>query len=203
MLKDKNNREKDFPKLLNTLQWISVDHNDISKHLETCFLYTNSDRCFYNILSALIQNNILLPNYKSRYEELHYKYTQVERSFGSVGVGKHVGNFQNFNEQPSEKLSEEKENENSKIDNQFDDNKGSINVTETNDLDSDKKNALKMLIVKAKQKSYKQRFIRRLMLYGLKPNLRVASMKTVFCKKKISVVNIRKKIEGLFDFYLP
>lgn len=77
VLKDRGAREKEFGRLLNTLQWISVDHNDISKHLETCYLYANSDRCFYNVLSALIQNNVLLPNYKSRYEELHYKYTQV------------------------------------------------------------------------------------------------------------------------------
>lgn len=75
--KDRQLREKDFSKLLTTIQWISADHNDISKHIETCYLYTNSDKCFYNILSALIQNNILLPNYKNRYEELHYKYNQV------------------------------------------------------------------------------------------------------------------------------
>lgn len=99
--------------------------------------------------------------------------------------------FQNFTESNNEK-------ENCVSENKCEDeNKGNINVSETNDTkDPEKKNALKMLIVKAKQRSYKQRFIRRLMLYGLKPNLRVASMKTVFCKKKISVVNIRKKIEG-------
>lgn len=103
--------------------------------------------------------------------------------------------MQNFNE-PTEKMDDKENSDGNKIDNQYDDQKGPISVTESNEIDCDKKSALKMLIVKAKQKSYKQRFIRRLMLYGLKPSLRVASMKTVFCKKKISVVNIRKKIEG-------
>lgn len=63
--------------MLNSIQWINTDHNDISKHLEMCALYTVSDKCLYSTLGILIQNNILLPNYKNRYEELLYKYTQV------------------------------------------------------------------------------------------------------------------------------
>lgn len=75
--KDIKNREKDFPKLLNSIQLVSLDHNDVSKHIESTYLYAESDKCFYDILNALIQNNILLPNYKNRYEELHYKFNQV------------------------------------------------------------------------------------------------------------------------------
>lgn len=77
--------------------------------------------------------------------------------------------------------------------------KGDIKVTETDGCNGEinKKDNVKMLVVRAKNKSYKQKFIRRLMLYGLKPNLKIASMKNAFCKKKISVVNIRKRIEGM------
>lgn len=80
-----------------------------------------------------------------------------------------------------------------------DNDKGDIKVTEMDGSNSElnKKDNVKMLVVRAKNKSYKQKFIRRLMLYGLKPNLKIASMKNAFCKKKISVVNIRKRIEGL------
>lgn len=82
--------------------------------------------------------------------------------------------------------------------------KGDIKVTEMDNSngETNKKNNGKMLVVRAKHKTYKQRFIRRLMLYGLKPNLRVASMKNAFCKKKISVVNIRKRIEGIFVIFI-
>lgn len=89
-----------------------------------------------------------------------------------------------------------REDENTSSENE----KGDIKVSEFDNCDNgtDKENNMKMLVVRAKHKSYKQRFIRRLMLYGLKPNIRVAPLRNIFCKKKISVVNIRKRIEGMY-----
>lgn len=41
-----------------------------------------------------------------------------------------------------------------------------------------------MLLVKAKQKNRKQMLLKRLMLFGLKPSLRMAALKMLMCKKK-------------------
>lgn len=70
-------REKDYNKLLNCVQWGNVEQNDIFKHLECCTLYSKSELCLYYFLHYLVQNNLLLPNFKGKFDLLHLKYEQV------------------------------------------------------------------------------------------------------------------------------
>lgn len=58
-----------------------------------------------------------------------------------------------------------------------------IIVTEKNDSNSTD-NYFSSVMVKAKLKNRKQLILKRLMLFGLKPSLRMAALKMLTCKKK-------------------
>lgn len=73
-------REKDYNKLLNCVQWANVEQNDIFKHLELCTLYSKSELCLYYFLTYLVRNNLLLPNFKGKFDILHLKYEQVREN---------------------------------------------------------------------------------------------------------------------------
>lgn len=77
VLKNVEDREKDFNKLLNCIHWANADQNDVFKHIELCSLYSKSELCFYYFLHILSQHNILVTNFKNRYDVLAIKYEQV------------------------------------------------------------------------------------------------------------------------------
>lgn len=88
MLKSIDEREKDFNKLLNCIHWNNIDQNDVFKHIEHCILYGKSELCFYYFLHSLAQNNILVTNFKNRYDVLAIKYEQVHSSFLYINIFK-------------------------------------------------------------------------------------------------------------------
>lgn len=77
VLKNLEQREKVFDKLLKSFQWNIFEPNEVFKHLETCDLYSKSEACLYQILHCLTQNNWMLSSFKSKYDLLHVKYEQV------------------------------------------------------------------------------------------------------------------------------
>lgn len=62
---------------------------------------------------------------------------------------------------------------------------------------------MNVLLVKAKQKNRKQMLLKRLMLFGLKPSLRMAALKMLMCKKKkISLCDLSKdELDGESMFF--
>lgn len=85
VLKNVEDREKDFNKLLNCIHWANADQNDVFKHIELCSLYSKSELCFYYFLHILSQHNILVTNFKNRYDVLAIKYEQVLKNDDRVG----------------------------------------------------------------------------------------------------------------------
>lgn len=77
IMKDLENREKHYYQILKCFQWSNFDSNEVFKHLGCNALYSKSEFSLYQILHCLIQNNWLLSNYKSVYDELHNKYEQA------------------------------------------------------------------------------------------------------------------------------
>lgn len=77
VLRNQENREKVFDKLLKCFHWNSFEPNEVFKHLETNILYSKSEFCLYQILHCLIQNNWMLSNFKNKYDMLHIKFEQV------------------------------------------------------------------------------------------------------------------------------
>lgn len=76
-MKDITNREKHYYHILKSFQWNTFDSNEVFKHLGSNVLYNKSEFCFYQILHCLVQNNWMLSNYKSIYDELHNKFEQA------------------------------------------------------------------------------------------------------------------------------
>lgn len=68
--------------------------------------------------------------------------------------------------------------------------------------EKDKTQNYNVLLVKTKQKNRKQMLLKRLMLFGLKPSLRMAALKMLMCKKKkISLCDLnRDEFDGEFMF---
>ncbi|XP_018573698.1 zinc finger protein 271 isoform X2 [Anoplophora glabripennis] len=66
---------------------------------------------------------------------------------------------------------------------EFDGKQDKIIVSERNDSNSNQ-NSFSSVLVKARLKNRKQLILKRLMLFGLKPSLRMAALKMLTCKKK-------------------
>lgn len=76
-LKDLDSREKHYYHIMKSFQWNNFDSNEVFKHLGSNALYSKSEFCLYQILHCLVQNNWMLSNYKSVYDELHNKFEQA------------------------------------------------------------------------------------------------------------------------------
>ncbi|EFA10176.2 uncharacterized protein LOC658526 isoform X4 [Tribolium castaneum] len=144
-------RESHFDKLVRCFHTNSLEPAEVFKHLDTCILYSKSELCMYRFLDYLLQNNWMLSNFKSRYDNLHVKYGQM------ISCNKN-------------------EEEDSKSD--------KIVVSEKTDSSS-LQNSFSSVLVKAKLRNKKQLILKRLMLFGLKPSLRMAALKMLTSKKKV------------------
>lgn len=79
-LQNVSEREAEINNLFTAISWTNVDHNEVYKHLEVCELYGKSELSLYYLLHNLMMNNLLLGNFKTRYDGLHTKYEQVTLS---------------------------------------------------------------------------------------------------------------------------
>lgn len=80
----------------------------------------------------------------------------------------------------------------------YDPKNDKILVTERSDSNLVQNN-FNSVLVKAKIKDRKQLILKRLMLFGLKPSLRMAALKMLTCKKKlISFNENEKETEGSY-----
>lgn len=54
-----------------------MEQNDIFKHLELSNLYIKSEICLYYFFNCLVEHELLMPNFKNKYDVLRLKYEQV------------------------------------------------------------------------------------------------------------------------------
>ncbi|KAF5290004.1 hypothetical protein FQR65_LT11670 [Abscondita terminalis] len=76
VMKNTRMKEKDCLKLLSCVQWTNFEPTDIFRYLESFAIFSKSELCFYYFLLCLFQNNLLLPSFRNKYDELHLKYGQ-------------------------------------------------------------------------------------------------------------------------------
>ncbi|KAJ8913861.1 hypothetical protein NQ315_003770 [Exocentrus adspersus] len=154
VLMDMEKREKDFDKLIKCFPTNSLEPAEVFKHLDTCILYVKSEICLYKFLDYLLRNNWMISNFKEKYDALHTK-------FGQASTGTHL----------NDKTTE------------FELKQDKIIVTERQS-NFNHQHSHSSIMVRAKLRNRKQLILKRLMLFDLKPSLRMAALKMLMCKKK-------------------
>lgn len=144
-------------------------------------LYNKSEISLYYFLNYMMEYNLMLPNFRNKYDMLCAKYQQVFKE--KVPLFVHLY-----------KLLQVLEN-NEKLNCDGKDVENKISVTEYDNSCS----YVNLLVVKAKEKNNKQQFLKRL-IFGLEPKLRSAVMKALVAKRKkllLSDLNV-EDFEGKF-----
>ncbi|KAF5276300.1 hypothetical protein FQA39_LY06649 [Lamprigera yunnana] len=85
-------KEKDCLKLLSAVQWGNFQPTDIFRYMESFSIFSKSELCFYHFLMCLFQNNLLLPSFRNRYNELNVKYGMVSNDVKSSDTEKVTDN---------------------------------------------------------------------------------------------------------------